>query len=399
MGTRQVACPACKSVLSVPPGYGGRRVRCGRCHQPFVIPQSQAVTEDDILAWLDEEEDQVAAGQRQTVGAGAAARQRGGGSVTATVSPSRAAVTKAQSAKEARPAPERIKPKPGPIRVVRIDHSGVLFEFPVSRLLEPPFRCSMPRRCLRCGTKVHLQAHVIRYTAQSLEGLSLKAEHAAGALVLREKDPHRLSDEKLLKRLPTVPNVPKPADTPMPYWLCDMCSGTDIISGRIQVNTATGQGRCRLMIQSLRRAQEFLASAGGPKAEGFDELVERIEANAEKPWDRLPLMVQERLKQWFKPLEGEGFIAYVPDRDRARTEDGVAGLVVSNQRFIYHTPMRHREADISTPLQLQLGMTGRTGDLKINAGAWKIKHFTVDRQGLNRLRRALSAAKFPAVWR
>jgi hypothetical protein len=229
--------------------------------------------------------------------------------------------------------------------------------------------------------------------------VSVKAEHDAGKLIVPEQELRGLNDEEMLGRLPKVPNATPPSDLPMPYWLCDMCSASGIIEGRVEINTATGRGRCRLRIQPLRRAEEFLVAAGGKGSEGHGQLVELIEATAELPWDRLPMVVQDRIEQWFKPDKGEGFIAYVADRDHTRTEDGVAGLLVSNRRLIYHTRTRHRELDIHTKVEIQLAMTGPRGHLRITAGGPWVKHLTVDRDGVRRLRGALTQAKCPAQWR
>ena len=43
-------------------------------------------------------------------------------------------------------------------------------------------------------------------------------------------------------------------------------------------------------------------------------------------------------------------------------------------------------------------MTGRRGHLRIAAGGPWVKHFTIDRDGVRRLRGALTAAKCPAQW-
>ena len=302
----RVACPQCNSLLSLPPSAAGQKVRCGRCKHLFVAPHVGPVTEEDVAAWLSEEDEApsspAAQGEPQAPAAAAA---------TATQPPAKGPVAT------------------GTIRVVKADQGGVLLEFPARRLRETAFRCAMPRRCLRCGAQAHLEAHVIRYLPQAVD-MSLKAEHDAGKLIVPAEDLRGLGDEEMLRRLPKIPNATPPVDLPMPYWLCDMCSASGIIWGRVESNVATGRGRCRLWLQSLRRAEQFLAAAGGKKSEGHQELVGLIEAAAEMPWDRLPTVIQDRIEQWFTPEGDEAFIAYVPDRDLTRTEDGVAGLLVSN---------------------------------------------------------------------
>ena len=122
----------------------------------------------------------------------------------------------------------------------------------------------------------------------------MEAERSAGTLVLSNDEVRGLSDQEILDRLPRVPNVPPPGDLPMPYWVCDMCSGSGTVSGQIQVNRTTGTGLCRLFIRNPRRAMEFAQVAGGENTEGYGELKDRVEQTVVNPWDSLPEVVQHR---------------------------------------------------------------------------------------------------------
>jgi len=375
MRDRHLLCPVCGTVLAVPPGYSNCFVRCGQCHHRFRLPRRIAATEDAIANWLTEgrerDEDDLATVENRAAPTDESVS--GGTAILPSVGHS--------------------------LRLVEIGRQRVLFEFPASRLLESAFRCAMPRRCLRCGARAHLHVHVIIYTPRLADSISLEAEHSAGELKLNEAEASKLSPEELLQHLPRVPNVPHPGDLPMPYWLCDMCTGAGMISGQINMNSATGEGFCRLLFRNLRRAEEFLINAGERDSPSHTELRRNITATAENPWDTLPLVVQHRLQQWFQPGAGERFVAYIPDRDRARTEDGMAGIAVSNRRLIYHRQMRHREVGITEVIELQMATETGKDILRIKTSKWQAKHITLDRVGIDRLRRALTAAKFRAFWR
>jgi len=284
------------------------------------------------------------------------------------------------------------------LRLLKFGDSGALLEFPAERLKESCFRCAIPRRCLRCGARSHLLAHLIVYAPQLVDNMSLEAEHAAGQLVLREDEIRDMSSDQMLDRLPLVPNVPPPGNLPMPYWVCDMCSGAGLISGQIQVNSSTGKGWCRLRIRNLRRAEEFMEAAGAKDTKGYDVLHSHLEASEENPWEQLPSVIQHRLEQWFKPAGGEQFMAYVPDRDRVRTEDGMSGLLISNHRLIYHSRLRHSESTIDKPLKLATSSNAGKIVLRLDTQAWQIKHLVLDRDGLNLLRRSLTIGSFKSVW-
>lgn len=368
---RQIACPTCKTVLKVPGGCGGRVVRCGRCRQRFRLPEEEVHCDDDIAGWLDEAPEEGIGLDQEMETPGGLTQSPGD-----TIHP----------------------PMSGPLRLVQVERGGVQMEFPASRLLDPTFRCAMPRKCLKCSTKSHLYAHVIIYSGHMTDSISLEAEHSAGALILSDQEARTLAAEELLARLPKVPNVPPPANEPMPYWLCDMCSAAGVISGQITVNPATGQGTCRLKVNNVRQAQEFLIATGGTGADGYDELERLLSQMVENPWESVPLAVQHRLEQWFKPESEERFLAYVPDRDHARTEDGMCGVVVSDRRVVYHTELRHREMRVGTAIQITVSSHGHVRRVAINTDTWEVRAMTVDREGLAGLRRALLLGQYRPVW-
>ena len=110
------------------------------------------------------------------------------------------------------------------------------------------------------------------------------------------------------------------------------------------------------------------------------------------------MTVQHRLEQWFKPEAKERFLAYVPDRDHARTEDGMGGIVVSDRRLIYHTEMRHRETPLGASLRITVASHGFARRIAIKTDSWEVIAMTLDREGMSGLRRALLLGKFPMVW-
>lgn len=373
MRARQIVCPACGTILDVPPGKSDCFVRCGSCRHRFRLPKRIAVTEEAITDWLAEgrtpEEEKHAAERRLRP------QEEAASSAGTAVLP---AISDA-------------------IRLVKSDATGALFEFPAVRLNDPAFRCAMPRRCMRCGSRSHLEAHAIVYVTHLTEGAFGSVQAASGDLVLRGEGVAELPNKELLDRLPVVPNVPAPADKPMPFWLCDMCTVGDLISGQIRTG-GEGVGLCRLWIGHLRRAEEFLVAAGGKDSPGHAELRHRIASLVEDPWGALPLAVQNRINQWYRPQSGEHFVAYIADRERARSEEGLAGIVVTDRRVICHTSVRHKEAGQDEKFELSETVeSGRTW-LDMKCSSWDIKRLAVDRDGVARLRNALTRGRFTAVW-
>ena len=374
---RQIICPACGVQLAGAGNLSDCVIRCGRCHARFRLTPKSNITEDAVASWLQE-------------GRGASDVERDMIDIDEMfqqIEPPHSGGTHVMDAIEQ------------PMRTVKTDRAGVLLEFPVGRLNEIPFRCSMPRKCLQCGSRTHLKAHVIVYSTNLRDAISLEAEHSAGSMVMAEEAFHGATGLDMLRMLPRVPNVPHPGDLPMPYWLCDMCSGAGVLSAQLNVNSATGKGWCRLLFRSSRRAMEFMAASGAGSTKDYEDLAKRVSAAGENAWETLSEAAQNRLRQWFRLNDGESFIAYVPDRDRMRTEDGMAGIVLTSHRLVYHTQVRHREAGIKDRIEIEYAMAGVRGVVEIKTPHWEVKRMSIDREGADRFRRGLSAGKFNAAWK
>jgi len=373
MAKRRVKCPKCGAVLSVPASVGDCPVRCGRCRQAFHLPPVQPQVEDTIAGWLSDEAEPDAA-----AATGPAADE-----------PAPAALTAPES--------EAAKPTQS-VRLVALERRGALFEFSADCLRQDAFRCFIPRACIHCRTRAHLSVHLIIFTGQLKDSISLEAEHKAGHLSIPQDQLGNRSGAELLALLPEVPSVPAPANRPMPYWICDLCSGTGAISGQIQVNATTGRGTCRLFIRNLNVARDFLANAGGEGTADYTKMEEFLKHFEEDRWDALPSVIRHRMEQWFRTQGDERFLTYVPDRSFVRTEDGMNGLVVSTHRLLFHHPPIHQELSVETPVTFQLQNAGGKEVLSIDASKWKRRTITLDRSGLMKLRESLSEAAFKAKW-
>jgi hypothetical protein len=374
---RLARCPACRRVLEIPPEYHGTKVLCAPCETKFVIPSSH-VTEVEVLDWiggLDKDE-------------------------TAADAPKVDVPEELMGDRESDlgDGGEDFGTHEEGFRLVRISSRGALFEFPAEKLYDKTFRGAMPRRCLRCGTKIHVQPRMIIFGHEMMDSSAAEMDYTPARLELNEHDARTMPIEQVLERLPKIQRIAEPGDLPMPYWICDMCSPSNMLFARGDFSGDGKGGACRLQIRRLWRAEEFLINAGGEGAGAHKRLSEELEKSPERPWDMLAGVVQQRLQQWYRPHRGETFVTYVPDATRARTEDGMSGIVVSSRRLIYHSSMRHRESDKGEPLELEFGLRGKEGTLRIKGPNWEIKKIAVTKLGLERLRKALNQGEFNTVW-
>ncbi len=369
MPARRVKCPSCSGVLSLPATVRNCAVRCGLCRRTFRLPKEVPVPDDTIFGWLHSPEDNE---------------------------DERAGTLVPMSGEASRKADEASRSK---IRLVSLERRGAMFEFPAKYLRQVKFRCAIPRVCIHCLGRAHLSAHLIIFAPQLRDSFSLEAEHHAGKLTIPQKEIGGLCDKELLQHLPEIPNVPPPANLPMPYWVCDLCSGTGAISGQITVDQESGHGHCRLFMRNLRIAGSFLGAVTGTHGQDFARFVEFAKRAKADRWDALPTVVRHRLEQWFKPSGDERFVAYIPDRARARTEDGMAGVIISTCRLIYHRHSVHQELSSDKPVTFQMSASRGKEIATISAEGFKARPILLDREGEIALRKAILEGHFKAFWR
>lgn len=374
MPARRVKCPSCNGVLSLPADVRDCAVRCGLCRRTFRLPKEVPVHEDTIFGWLHSPEE----GEDERAG---------------TLAPlSDEAPRKADHAAAAGTGQSKM-------RLVSLERGGAIFEFPAEYLRQAKFRCAIPRVCIHCLGRAHLSAHLIIFAPQLRDSISLEAEHHAGKLTIPQKQLGGLCNEDLLGHLPEIPNVPAPANLPMPYWVCDLCSGAGAISGQITVDQESGHGHCRLFMRNLQIAASFLGDVTGTHNHDFAKFVEFAKRAKADRWDALPTVVRHRLEQWFKPADDEKFLAYIPDRARARTEDGMAGVIISTRRLIYRRPPVHQELSSDNSVTFHMSASKGKEIATISTEGFKARPILLDREGEMALRKAISEGRFNAIWR
>lgn len=389
---RRVRCPECTVILDIPEGFQGTKVRCSVCKADFRIP---GVSDEDILDWIAQEE------KEDTSHGAAALRKSKDQPVAASLPESQdqsAATTEEADEEQAAEAFQGYPAGADGFILARIDAHGALFEFPASMLESPAFRAAMPRKCLRCGTTSYIAPRLVIFGPMLRDCTTLEANFLDRSTRLDEQEIRSLSTEEILERLPGPSQLPHPADLPMTYWICDMCNPSKMMYAQNRIDVETHKGQCCMQIHRLWRAEEFLLSVGGENSEAHHALVSAIQNHPETPWDQLAGAVQQRIRQWFAPHRGEKFIAYCPDRSHTRTEDGMAGVLISTRRLMYRTSLRSHESVKGEPLELCFSVESGRQMLRIQAPQWEVKNMIVDKAGLRTLRQALTEQNYVAQW-
>ncbi len=355
MATLDLTCPGCQGPIRVPMESVGKRARCLHCGVtfPIVMPTKYDPIEDAVADWLDSPE---ARAQSQRAAASSAAA-----GLTAAVKPAVAPPVLRPPRAVARAS------RTFAIRLDHVDSMGAFFRFAPQLLYDQLFRASFPQQCIICGSPEHLTVHCVVWSSK-LANRRLTAPPTKW--VKRLSQLGRSSGTELLDKLPKMENLPEPYNLPMPYYICDSCSPVGAVMAVVHPSRDGAGEDCVLGVASLPQAEAFLAATRGMDCDDLQQIRAHRTEHAD-PWTMLPLTVRIRIGQWYKPQMNERFMAYMPDLEFSKAEAGLAGLVVTDHRLVYHKGLSSLDMNYSEPITLHfkpLAEGGRTL-LQVNCGA------------------------------
>lgn len=346
MATVTVQCPRCQNMVDVSEELLGRKARCNRCQEVFVLRAFSL--EDTVADWLSEAPLQqpalIAAPPRASV---AVATRPPNASTAAPA----AAAKRTTVAVPAKSASGESGIHPPPIRLDHVDELGAFFVFPSTLLESETFRRSMPRCCLRCGSVADLSMHVVVWSSKlpDRDRLRLRSGLEEVAVVREHVDLAQVQD--WIASLPRVPHLPFPYDLPMPYFICRKCTPSGALMTHVRPRLDGGED-CEIGIASLKRSAEFLAGNLGRDHDDCRKLLQIAKDRHGDPWAALPLAVRNRIETWFHRTKDETFVGYIHDNDFSRAESGGGGLVLTSRRLVYHKFAAHREYSLRDKLEL-----------------------------------------------
>jgi hypothetical protein len=109
-------------------------------------------------------------------------------------------------------------------------------------------------------------------------------------------------------------------------------------------------------------------------------------------WDALSETCRQRLAVWCKFAPGERFRDYLPDADVARHDVGLAGVVITDDRLIYHKYRLFGEVRLDSDATLVVRRDDRIAVLAIEKGDKRVRIARIHARDLPQLIVALSHA-------
>ncbi len=352
--------------MSIPDQMLGHNGHCPSCQSEFLI---QLPTDDadlngdnpasnaDIMNWLDE------------AGKNAAPKNPTPPPKPRKRAPTRLSRVSATTGHTTRAVSHGTSKLNLPVRLDHVDEMGAFFRFDPQLLYNEDFRSSFPQQCLICGAKRPLSVHVVFWSSKLPTSQSKASASHQGLQVYTLRKVSDLSGKDLLSVIDPIGYLPEPFNLPFPYYVCSSCSNVGAII--TDVHHSGGKEVCELGISSLPQAEFFTLAVCGRGSEAHEKVRQALKDGYGRPWQQLPLTVRIRINRWFKAEEGERFLCYIPDAEFAKAEAGLAGVVLTDIRLVFHKSLGQLELARSEQIELETVDTENGVNLAIIAPSGK----------------------------
>ena len=247
--------------------------------------------------------------------------------------------------------PPRPRPRPF-LAISRCSIAGVELTFPETQLADPFFRTSMPERCVITGDHrdaANLNARPMVFINKDESGdRQARAVETQFEIAVDPSYRHR----DYMDKIGTLDGLVAPFDLPLPYLVS--ANLFDASLRCLSVRSDFHPAYCRVLIPAVATAAEWVAHVNGTANEAWHYLQRQASRMSCEAWVRLPHVIRDRINAWCSFAPGESFLAYGRHAETVAKEAGLGGVLVTDQRMIYHMFRKNLEFPLDRPLRIRI---------------------------------------------
>ncbi|WP_432798592.1 hypothetical protein [Poriferisphaera sp. WC338] len=283
------------------------------------------------------------------------------------------------------PACNKAHPK---LIVQSIDRTGVTIGFDSIWLRSDLFCASMPRRCIYngCTDKNLLAAKPMIFADQSRvhepEIEKLARPHYQAVI-------GSASTGDLAHIMGPIETMPKPYQNAVPYYLS---ADHEHENMRCWTEKRADGGRtCLVHIKDHQTAHLWLGRVNGICDKAYHQMTKDISMLHGGVWREMSDKCRARLQTWCKLNPKEDMLLYLSDADFGKSDQGLAGVVVTSSRIVYNK--YHHGGEIERDSQeaiIQVKCDKTFAHLSLFSGTDRHRMVKLHRSDVDRLVKELS---------
>jgi hypothetical protein len=268
---------------------------------------------------------------------------------------------------------------------------GVMFVFDSNCLKHRGFRMAMPIGCALSNDRSRgdLVARPLAFYDQSQGAVRNAQEVESGH---EQHLPEDQSTEELLAALGRLEHLPPPFNLPVPYYVnTEHANAGMSIECHTDRRMTDGGFSCSVLIPHGAYALDWLAHVNGTCGREYQMLAHDVAMLWSEAWEGVSEQQRQRLGTWADFEPGENFRYYVNDAEFGEKDEGMAGIVLTDRRLIYHKYHRHGAVQFSDAPKLMIAPDGDFAALTIKTDRGRIKAGQIRLVDLDPLVEALKA--------
>ncbi|NJL31492.1 MAG: hypothetical protein HC898_07610 [Phycisphaerales bacterium] len=156
----------------------------------------------------------------------------------------------------------------------------------------------------------------------------------------------------IINAMGIIEGLPRPFCNPMPYFVDK--SHLNLSLSCCTFKRPDGGLTCEVLIASGDVALEWLRNVNGTCGPEYEALERELQIIHSDRWALLPEQVRQRVAVWCRFQTRERFMLYLNDAEMASRDAGLAGLVITDRRMVYHKFHHNGQVDLSSPGTLLL---------------------------------------------
>jgi len=239
---------------------------------------------------------------------------------------------------------------------------GVRLAFDARWLNHEVFRTSMPLRCAVSGSdKVdELYVRPMIFTRRHRgDGTVHDLESRYQARVSQDRSPRTM-----VRTIGPLDGFAPPFNQPILYYVHERSRSSSVLADVVSVD---GRAACEIVIPNGRTAMQWLERVNGRCGPEYALLRTEVQKLGTDAWQRMPDQLRQRISVWCNFQARERFVLYLNDADFTSRDAGLAGIVVTNERLIYHKYRRSRSVSLNQDGVLHISTQGKIARLTLES--------------------------------
>jgi LSD1 subclass zinc finger protein len=273
--------------------------------------------------------------------------------------------------------------------ITRTSHAGITLAFDAVWLHHEAFRGAIPVRCAFCGRNKRDEL-IARPLVFDDRALTDKATLEQAVAVLEHRHIGDRSARHLAEHMMQVPHMPPPFYLPMPYFVSTRYAHLSVHC--VTRNRSDGGVTCEVLIPDPHTALAWVCNVNGMCGPEYELLEREVSLLHGEAWRALSETCRDRISYWCKLHPGEQFRLFISDADFGKRDEGMGGLVVTDQRIVFCKYHHRGQVRLDDDSMLRIKINGGFASLTLVSGSDRLRMVKICESEVARLQEVIAHA-------